>query len=156
MSKTKAKDREAVRQLLQTEQDGWHEGDAEKVLSCYAEDVVQYGAAGGRLHLATVHSIGHEGLRQEQVANVEAAAKHWKAHPDEAPTFEVLHVDVKDKQALALTQHGFTRQDETSKETIHSLHQSLWMLAKNGGEWKVTHVLGATAHEQIVTRSLHS
>jgi hypothetical protein len=64
----------------------------------------------------------------------------------------VIHVDVKDNHAIAVSRHWGTRRDSTAQETIFNESRSVWMLAKIEGEWKITSALGAVTSDQKVRK----
>jgi uncharacterized protein (TIGR02246 family) len=145
-------DKEQIRQLLQREQEGWLKGDRELVVSCFAPDAAMYDALGGRYHLATVELAGLEAIRNDYASQVDEFAAAAKAHPDWKHHFEVLHVDAKDGRGLALTQHFFVVPDPKAREAIYDGHQTLWLLRKDQGVWRIYACVTAVSGEQVVLK----
>jgi len=148
----KAEDIEQVRKILQKEQDSWRKGDREQLMSCFAPGFVGYQAWGGRFNLINVSHIGLDSLRANYVSQVPEGGygATLAKHPERTVRFEVIHIDVKDNHAIGLTKHFGIVPDTTARETIIGEFESLWMLAKIEGEWKITSFIGQISSEQTV------
>jgi hypothetical protein len=132
-----SEDAQKVRALLYKEQDSVMEGDQERLLSCYAPDFVGYLAGGEGPELWQVGIVGLDSLRSLYAAKTTDNPSWLKRHPEVRYLNEVLHISIKDDRAIALTQHWSSLPDTTARETLNGMHQSVWMLAKVKGEWKI-------------------
>ena len=139
-----------VRDLLYTEMGGFLKGDPDQIISCYASGFVGYGAWGNEPELWTVGIVGLDSLRTQYAASAVEWAANFAKHPEWKYGNEVLHIDVKNDRAIALTKHWAAMPDTTARETIVGQHQSVWMLAKNDGEWKITSFIGGITFDQKI------
>ena len=93
---------------------------------------------------------GLDSLRTQYAAGAVAGAAQWAEHPEWRQGGEVRHVDVNGDQALMVTKQWYVVPDTTARETIRNEHQSVWMLAKIDGEWKITNwIAGVTASQEF-------
>lgn len=144
-----SEDVQQVRNLLYKEQQSFIKGDVDQLLSCYAPDVVGHGW-GPDPAIWRVDIIGLDSLRTQYGGNAKKTAAWWARHPEWDGGNEVLHVHVKGARAIALTKHWGTVPDSTARETIFNTHQTLWLLAKREGAWKITSFIGGiTAHQEV-------
>ena len=81
---------------------------------------------------------------------IQAFAVSLKKHPERLQLSEVLHVNVKDDRAIALTKHASVVPDTTAREYLFNEFESLWMLAKLDGAWKITGFIGQIPGDQKV------
>ena len=145
-----SEDVQKVRALLYKEQDSYLQGDTEQLLSCYAPGFVSYGAGGQGPELWQVGFVGLDSLRTGYAVPAANTPSWLQRHPEVRSGNEVLHVSVKDGRAIALTQHWSSLPDTTARETLYTMHQTVWMAAKVGSEWKITGFIGGVKAEQRV------
>lgn len=145
-----SEDVQKVRALLYKEQDSYLQGDTERLLSCYAPDFVGYQANGEGPELWRVGIVGLDSLRSRYAADAATAPSWLKRHPEVQYGNEVVHISVKDDRAIALTQHWSSLPDTTARETRNGIHQSVWMLAKVKGEWRITGFISGTRAKQTI------
>ena len=139
-----------VRDLLYKEQQSFIKGDSEQLISCYAPGIVGYRAWGNEPELWAVGVVGLDSLRTQYAASAVEWADILAKHPEWEYGNEVLHIHVKNDRAIALTKHWASMPDTTARETIDGQHQSVWMLAKNDGEWKITSFIGGVTFKQTI------
>lgn len=146
-------DVQQVRALLYKEQQSYIKGDVDQLVSCYAPDFVGHGG-GPDPAIWQVGIIGLDSLRTQYGGSAKKAAAWWARHPEWDGGSEVLHVHVKGDRAIALTKHWGSVPDSTARETIFNTHQTVWLLAKRNGEWKITAFIGGITTDQKVWKML--
>ena len=145
-------DAQQIRQLFQTHWSGWYEADLEQILSTVTEDLVTYDARGGRP--AYTWGVGHVGRGSfrdriaDQIVRGKAAWEEHEAQWDRGD--EVIHIHIKADHALAVTYQWVSQPDEATNETVVNEWQSVWMLAKEKGVWKITGWVGQVMGDQTV------
>ena len=142
-----------IRALLYKEQEGHIKGDVKQILSCYAPGFVGYRANTAGPELWQVGQVGLDALRK-MVSQSTKAFERASEHPEWEFGNEVLHIDVKDGRAIALTQHYARISDPEAREVVFSQFKSTWMLAKNRGAWKITNFIGFVEGGQKVWKLL--
>ena len=145
-----SEDTQQVRDLLYKEQDSYLKADTEQLLSCYSPDFVGYWGSGEGPELWSVVVVGLDSLRSQYAAQAKQMVDWLAKHPEVTFGNEVVHINIKNDRAIALTQHWATIPDTTARETIAGKHQSVWMLAKINDEWKITSFIGQVILEQTV------
>jgi len=142
-----------VRNLLHKEMNSCMKGDVEQILSCYDDDVfVGYWAMTENPQNWAVWINTPEELKnyaESHRGRPERTAKH----PDWQRMREVRHINVKGNHAVAVTNHLTIMNDEKNRETITNEHQSVWLLAKNKGSWKITNFIGGVTRSQNIRKS---
>ncbi|MFH1567899.1 MAG: hypothetical protein ABIL09_07845 [Gemmatimonadota bacterium] len=139
----RATDTAAIRQILTTVDEGWSTNDSSRVQPHYDDAYVGFSAAGGRYELAAVSHTGPESLR----------FPGGRVAPDTSDSsgsgryFEVIHVDVRGDDAIALTQHMIKVVDRSEGQSVTDQWQTVWMLKRNGMLWKITATLARTSSD---------
>lgn len=144
-----SKDVQQVQDLLYKEQDSYMKGDVNQLVSCYAPDFVAHGW-GPDPEIWGVGIIGLDSLRAQYGAGATRSAAWLARHPEVASGNEVVHVHVKGDRAIALTKHWSSIPDSTARETIFQKHQTVWLLARRDGAWKITSFIGGITSQQEV------
>jgi len=142
-------DVQQVRDLLYKEQQSFMKGDVEQLVSCYAPDFVGHGW-GPDPAIWRVDIVGLDSLRTQYGGSAKKAAAWWARHPEWDGSGEVLHVHVKGDRAIALAKYWGSVPDSTARETLFNIHQTVWLLAKRNGEWKITSFIGGITTDQKV------
>ena len=144
-----SKDVQQVRDLLYQEQASYMKGDVDGLMACYAPDFVGYGSGPDPLTWQ-VAVIGRDSLRSGYGASAVAAAEWAARHPERRSSNEVMHVAVKGERALAVTRHVSSIADTTRRHTIRNDHQTVWLLRKRDGEWKIgSFIVGVTDKQTV-------
>lgn len=143
------KDVQQVRDLLYKEQDSYMKGDVDQLVSCYAPDFVGHGW-GPDPGIWRVDVVGLDSLRAGYGANAARAAEWLARHPEMDGGNEVIHVHVKGDRAIALTKHWSSVPDSTARRNLFHKHQTVWLLARRDGAWKITSfIAGITSEQQV-------
>lgn len=98
--------------------------------------------------------MGLDSLRAQYGGNAKKAAAWWAWHPEWDGGNEVIHVHVKGDRAIALTKHWGIVPDSTVRENIFDTHQTVWLLARREGAWKITAFIGGVTADQKVWKML--
>ena len=126
-----ASDGDGLEQVIRKEMEGWNASDVGKIMSGVASYFTGYEAYG------------------------KADLKTWKVmfrDPDEWKAFckkrlsrttyelsrEVVSTDIRGDKALVVVEESGTTTHRETERKIASKHRDLWMLAKIGGDWKIT------------------
>lgn len=144
-----SKDVQQVRELLYKEQESYIKGDVDQLVSCFAPDFVAHGG-GPDPEIWRVMIVGLDSLKAQYGGGATRAAAWLARHPELESGNEVLHVHVKGDRAIALTKHWSSVPDSTARQTIFQKHQTVWMLAKREGAWKITSFIGGITASQEV------
>ena len=144
-----------VTALIYKQIDGFQKGDAEQLYSCFdADSFVAYSAHSSQdPNDWTVGSIGPKGIQ-----NYVNGAKNFKANRDKHPEWsslaDVRHVHIKDDHGLAVAKFWITMPDKKVRETSHWTHESVFLVSKITGEWKITGWIGTITRSQEFRRWL--
>ena len=149
-----ADDEQQIRDVFSEHQNGWYEGNLEQILSTMSADFVSYNALSRPTNTWAVGLVGRDAFRDQadQGEGLEQAKNLWDAHPEWQRGHEVLHINIKEGQAIALTQHFSVQPDPEQRETLINEWQSVWMLAREDGTWKITSWISHTWGDQNVYR----
>ena len=141
-----------VRDLLIKEMTSCMKGDVQQILSCYADDIfVGYYAMTENPQDWAVWIDKKEELTkyaESHKGRPEIAAKH----PDWQHINEVRHVNVKGDHAIAVTNHLTIMYDDKAREDIINEHQSVWLLTRSKGSWKITNFIGGVTQSQTISK----
>jgi len=143
-----SKDRQALRDLVDREQQAWDNGDAKALLSCHSEDFMH---AGGGRHLdVTRWSQGHVGYTYGDLAERTSSAD-WSANMKEIAAaehhkhnWEVNHINIgkSGEEAVVVSQMSWQNADLEAGVIKQHSHSSVWMARKFNGTWKFHAVFG--------------
>jgi hypothetical protein len=149
--RSKGKEIEQVRDLIYKEIAGHIKGDPDQIMSCYADAPgTAIFLANGRGPETWTVAVAGDSLRTQYAGPKRDNPSPPSNEPQNGR--EVIHVDVKDNHAIAVSRHWGTRRDSTAQETIFNESRSVWMLAKIEGEWKITSALSAVTSDQKVRK----
>ena len=136
-----SKDRQALRDLIDREQQAWDDGDAEALLSCHSEDFMV--ASGGRHLDVTRWSQGSVGYTYKDL--VEGTSADWSARMKEVAAtehrkhnWEVTHINIgkSGEEAVVVSQMSWQNADLDAGVIKQQSHSSVWMARKFNGTWK--------------------
>lgn len=147
--RSKGKEVEQVRDHIYKETAGHIKGDPDQIMSCYAPGAAIFWANGRGPETWTV-AVAGDSLRTQYAGPKRDNPSPPSNEPQNGR--EVIHVDVKDNHAIAVSRHWSTRRDSTARETIFNEFRSVWMLAKIEGEWKITNAIGAVTADQEIRK----
>lgn len=139
-----------VRQIRSLFDTIWTEepkGNPAPIIGGTASDVVYYDARGGGPELWTVSLVGLEAMHVESM--LREYATMMKKHPEWSSGAEVLHVNVKDDRAIALTQKWTNKPDSTVGVGTYARYQEVVMLAKIDGVWKITSSIVGVGYSEM-------
>ena len=151
----KSKEPDDVRQihdLFREIWDGEKRGDPSSAIAACASDIVAYSAFLGGPEFWTVEIVGLDGVLKHNTPEETLREWHAKwAKPDaDRRGEEVLHVDVKDNRAIALTQKWKMHSDSKAREDILTQFQEVVLLSKLNGKWKMTNsIVGVNFRQQV-------
>ena len=142
-----------VTALIYRQIDGYQNGDPEKLYSCFdADSFVGYSARGSQdPDDWTVGSIGLEGI-QNYVNGAKNAKATMDKHPGWSGVSEVRHVHIKGDHGLAVAKFWITMPDKKARETLHWTHETVFLVTKIKGEWKITGWIGTITRSQEFRR----
>ena len=146
------KEVQEVRELLYREIEGHEKGDPDQIISCYAPGFVGYWAMTEDPEDWGIWVVGLDSLRTKYAEPTRNMPAWLARHPEVTFGREVRHVHAMGDHAIAVTKHFNVIPDSTARETIRNEHQSVWMLAKIKGEWKITSWIGGVTGRQQVTK----
>ena len=137
-----SKDLQALRDLVDREQQAQIDGDAEALLSCHSEDFM---VAWGGGHLDVTRWIqGRVGYTYRDIEEVTSGAD-WSAKRKEFTAaehftkgWEVTHINIgkSGEEAVVVTQMSRQNADLEAGVIKRSSHSSVWMARKFNGTWK--------------------
>ena len=136
-------DHQAIRTLFQTEQEGWRNGDAAQILSCYAEGSVAYAipiqnnqpnflqarVAGGWKYEAWKERVLADDVEGAKAMRAESTLQAWHG-------YELNHINVNGNEGVAISTISNAYTDTLQKKRVQYGHQTMWLLRKIEGEWK--------------------
>ena len=137
-------DKQAIRMLFQTEQEGWRKGDGAQILSCYAESYVGYYVPvrnGQPNFLETALSDepwSYKGLKTGLLAPDFVGMKTALADTvvNVVGSYELNHINVKENEGVAISTIAWAQNDTSRKVRVSSAFQTMWLLRKTDGKWK--------------------
>ncbi|GAH36233.1 unnamed protein product [marine sediment metagenome] len=146
---------ELVREVVTREIESGPEGDAEKYISCYhGPSFVQY-----RIYTTKdpknpnnlwITSAGPDAVRAS-AENLKKQKSRLDEHPELYYYYEVQHVHVMGDNAIAVPTFWQIMPDQEKRERFFHTHQTLYMLTKIKGEWKITSKIShMTSSDEIV------
>jgi len=147
-----AKDYEAVSNVIYREINGWFKNDPEQIFSVFDADNFMGISAFGTNDPKewTVSASGRADVR----AYADRAKDSYKNLPEEFQhKAEVQHVHIKGNHALAVARQWSQRPDEEKDRTTNTQFETVWMLRKTGGQWKVIGLIGGVTYKQEVTEN---
>jgi len=159
-------DIEQVKKVLYRYEEGFFSGDAKKVLSCFAPEIVSYAPLPDSASLLMLRGDHHYitdpedwyiwGVGMESAKQHAESCKYYpeylKKHPDYKHTTKVSHVSVKNGRAIAVTRHLRSWTVQETRDNVTSEFRTVWMLSKIRGEWKVTGLIAHVSAGQLVTK----
>lgn len=145
-------DTQQVRELLNKESEGHLKGKPEQIISCFTPDAVMYWAMAENPSEWYIWQAGIDSLRVNYAAGATAMAAVIAKHPEWMFGNEVSHIHVMGDHAIATTKHWSVLPDSTTRETIYNHHQSVWMLEKKEGAWKIASVIATVTSEQKISK----
>ncbi len=142
-------DHQAIRALLDREQAGWENGDAEQIDACYAEGYTQVNIPSGNgepqfLHATLKSQWTDENRKKWLLSSDFLGLKETLADTVRAMqrTYKMSHIDIDGDDAVAIATFSFAWNDTARGERVNWAGQSLWMLRKIGGDWKYATGIG--------------
>ena len=147
-------DAQQIRDLFQKVWDDEIRGDPSSAIAACAPDLVAYSAFLGGPEFWTVEIVGLDGVLKHNTPEEKLREWHAKwAKPDaDRRGEEMVHVDVKDNRAIALTQKWKMQSDSKAREDILTQFQEVVLLAKIDETWKMTHSIVGINYEQQINR----
>lgn len=147
-----ADDYEAVRKVIRKEIQGWFKNDPEQVFSVFdADNVFGIGAGGSSDPKEWVISTsGRADIRayadgvEDSMTNVPDGYRH---------NAEVQHVHIKGDHALAVARQWIHQPDEVNNRTVDGQFETVWILKRTGGEWKIIGYIGQVSSNRVVTEN---
>ena len=137
-----SKDLQALRDLVDREQQAQIDGDAEALLSCHSEDFM---VAWGGGHLDVTRWIqGRVGYTYRDIEEATSGAD-WSAKRKESAAaehfskgWEVTHINIgkSGEEAVVVTQMSGQNADLEAGVIKRLSHSSVWMARKFNGTWK--------------------
>ena len=137
-----SKDRQALRDLIDREQQAWDDGDAEALLSCHSADFMS-ASGGGHLDV-TRWSQGSAGYTYKDLEERTSSAD-WSARMKEGAAaehrehnWEVNHISIgkSGEEAVVVSQMSWQNADLEAGVIKRRSHSSVWMARKFNGTWK--------------------
>ena len=148
-------DHQAIRALLDREQEGWETGDGAQILSCYAEGYVQYHvpkANGEPLFLeTTIASEWLDGTQQKTLLAPDFVGfKEGLADTllNAERSYEMSHIDIEGKEGVAIATFTGAWNDTLRNERVDVGWQSMWLLRKIDGQWKFVGAIGISGYRE--------
>jgi len=132
----------AVRKVIYREIQGFFKGSPEQVMSCYdADNFVGYTLASNDPKEWRIAGTGREFIKQyaDRALNTPKNIADNKVVSHRA---EVQHVDITGNHAIALARQWYVLPDDDEGETENVQFESVFMLHKKNGEWKINGFLG--------------
>ena len=147
-------DAQQIRRLFRKVWEEEAKGDPSSAIAACAPDFVAYAAFFGGPEFWTVEIVGKDTflkhVRKEEASRERYAT--WAKPATGSHGEEVLHVDVKDDRAIALTQKWRAQPNTTAREDILTQYQEVVMLARIEGEWKMTNTIVGVNYAQKVNK----
>lgn len=147
-----ANDYEAVRKVVRKEIQGWFKNDPEQVFSVFDTDNFIGISAGGSDDPKewTVSASGRADVRAyaDRVKNAMQNIPEGYQH-----RAEIQHVHIKGNHALAVARQWMHTPEEEKNRTVDVDFQTVWMLKKSGGQWKIIGYIGGVVAERVVTEN---
>ena len=141
-------DREAIRDLVDREQQAWDGGDAEALLACHTKDFMT--VSGGE-NLDLTHwaqaKVGYTYKALLKLTSNPDWSKNMKAQAareHRAHSWEVNHISISDsgEEAVVKTQMFWQGADADAGVIKEHSHASVWMARKTNGEWQFCTAFG--------------
>jgi hypothetical protein len=147
-------DAQQIRSLFRKVWEDEAKGDPSSAIEACAPDIVAYAAFFGGPEFWTVEMVGLDAILKHNTPEEKLREWHatWAKPATGSHGEEVLHVDVKDDRAIALTQKWRAQPDATVREDILTQYQEVVMLAKIEGEWKMTNSIVGINYEQKINK----
>ena len=142
-------DHQAIRALLNEDQEAFMRADGERVLSLRDENYFVAGVPtnNGR---PDFHGVTMEYTREDMKERI--LDPEWKGSPgaevmadttlDFKKSNEMVRIDVNGNYAVAISRIERAWNDTTKNARIRSGWESLWFLRKTDGKWKFTSAVG--------------
>jgi len=146
-----AGDYEAVRQLVYKEIEGWFNRDSEQVFSVFdADNMIGITAGSDDPSEWFVSVSGRSDVR----AYADRAGKQMENLPEGFQhKAEVQHVHIKNSHAIAVARQWMVHPDNEKNRMANTDFQTVWMLRKINGRWKIVGWIGGVVVEREVTEN---
>ena len=126
-----ASDGGALEQVIRKEMEGWNASEVGKIVSGVASHLTGYEAY-GKANLKTCKVTFRDPDEWKDFCKKRLDRTTYEL------SREVVSTDIRGDKALAVVEESGTTTHRETEGKIASKHRDLWMLAKVGGDWKIT------------------
>ena len=136
---------QSIRQLLDTDQKPWQNGDATTILACRTTDYIVAGipSANGVTDIIGA-SVGWNFKQMQTRLN----DPNWKSSVFSPPElkreaeYEMVRINVQGDNAVAISRIEYSQIDTTINKRLHTGWNSLWILVTTHSGWKFKSAVG--------------
>lgn len=137
----------AVRKVIYREIQGFFKGSPQQVLSCYdADNFVGYTVASDDPKEWRIAGVGREFI-ETYASNAVNMPKNMADKQILRHAAEVQHVEITGDHAIAISRQWYVLPDGDEGETRNAQFESVFMLHKKNGEWKINGFLSQASRQ---------
>jgi len=141
-------DRGIIQRILEGEEEGWVQGDAERVLSGYAPDAVIYEA-----HLSSDPREWTFGWRYETFRHrVEEMLGAPEIEREDRPVGEIESLDIEGDRSTAVKLTPWRMAEERGM-SLSPFVRAMYFLSRIDGSWKIMQVIRGLPHRGPIPRA---
>lgn len=141
-------DRGIIQRILEEEEEGWVQGDAERILVGYAADAAIYEA-----HLSSDPREWTFGWRYETFRRrVEEMLEDSEIEREDQPVGEIESLDIEGDRSTAVKRTPW-RMTEEQGMSLSPFVRAMYFLSRTDGSWKIMQVIRGLPHRSPIPRA---